>query len=50
MHDLSILHNAMIAGAGTRNEAAPNGRINPDTEYSLDDDDLLALAATQLAG
>lgn len=39
---------ACFAGAATSHEAAPNGTMNPDTEDSLNDDELLALAATQL--
>lgn len=44
----AVLCTACFAGAATSNEAACNGTTNPDTEYSLDDDELLALAATQL--
>lgn len=39
---------ACFAGAPIHNEAAASSMTHTGTDYSLDDDELLALAATQL--
>ena len=39
---------ACYAGTATSDEGGANGITKPDPEYSLDDNELLALAATQL--